>query len=64
MSRTDNEIDDELVSEVMAGYGLRSVDEAVDLALRRLAGNPGDVEQARSDARRAATGDRPAPPAG
>lgn len=38
MSRTNIDIDDELVSEVMRRYGLKTKKEAVDLALRRLVG--------------------------
>lgn len=38
MGRTNIELDDELVDEVMRRYGLRSKREAVDLALRRLVG--------------------------
>ena len=38
MGRTNIDIDDELVAEVMRKYGLRTKREAVDLALRRLAG--------------------------
>jgi len=38
MGRTNIEIDDELVARVMQRYGLRTKREAVDLALRRLAG--------------------------
>jgi Arc/MetJ family transcription regulator len=40
MSRTNIELDDELVAEVMRRYGLRTKREAVDLALRRLVGLP------------------------
>lgn len=40
MSRTNIELDDALVSEVMHRYGLRTKREAVDLALRRLVGLP------------------------
>jgi Arc/MetJ family transcription regulator len=40
VSRTNIEIDDELVSRVMLRYGLSSKRAAVDLALRRLAGEP------------------------
>ena len=40
MSRTNIEIDDEIVSKVMRRYGLTSKRAAVDLALRRLAGEP------------------------
>jgi Arc/MetJ family transcription regulator len=38
MGRTNIDIDDELVETVMRRYGLRTKREAVDLALRRLAG--------------------------
>ena len=38
MGRTNIEIDDDLVSEAMRRYGLRSRRAAVDLALRRLVG--------------------------
>ena len=38
MSRTNIDIDDELVATVMRRFGLRTKKEAVDLALRRLAG--------------------------
>lgn len=38
MSRTNIDIDDELISEAMRKYGLRTKKEAVDLALRRLVG--------------------------
>lgn len=38
MSRTNIDIDDTLVSTVMRRYGLHTKKEAVDLALRRLAG--------------------------
>ena len=38
MGRTNIEIDDDLVSEAMRRYGLRSKRAAVDLALRRLVG--------------------------
>ncbi len=40
MSRTNINIDDDLVSKVMRRYGLSSKRAAVDLALRRLAGDP------------------------
>jgi Arc/MetJ family transcription regulator len=35
MSRTNIDIDDVLVAEIMATYGLRTKREAVDFALRR-----------------------------
>jgi len=38
MTRTNIDIDDDLVAGVMHRYGLRTKKEAVDLALRRLAG--------------------------
>ncbi len=40
MARTNIDIDEELVSKVMRRYGLTSKRAAVDLALRRLAGEP------------------------
>lgn len=40
MGRTNIELDDELVAVVMRRHGLRTKREAVDLALRRLAGPP------------------------
>jgi len=38
MARTNIDIDNELVAEVMRRYGLRTKREAVDFALRRLVG--------------------------
>ena len=38
LSRTNIDIDDELVTTVMRRYGLRTKKDAVDLALRRLVG--------------------------
>ena len=40
MTRTNIEIDDELVTRVMQRYGLKTKKEAVDLALRQVAGTP------------------------
>lgn len=40
MARTNIDIDDRLVGIVMRRYGLTTKKEAVDLALRRLAGQP------------------------
>jgi Arc/MetJ family transcription regulator len=40
MTRTNIEIDDELVSRAMAKYNLPTKKSAVDLALRRLVGAP------------------------
>lgn len=38
MARTNIQLDDELVAEVMRRFGLRTKREAVDFALRRLVG--------------------------
>ncbi|MGH4006758.1 MAG: type II toxin-antitoxin system VapB family antitoxin [Pseudonocardiaceae bacterium] len=38
MSRTNIDIDDELIGEAMRRYGLKTKKDAVDLALRRLVG--------------------------
>ncbi|MDQ4069068.1 MAG: type II toxin-antitoxin system VapB family antitoxin [Actinomycetota bacterium] len=46
MARTNIEIDEELVTKVMHRYGLSSKRAAVDLALRRLAGEPLSREEA------------------
>jgi Arc/MetJ family transcription regulator len=40
MGRTNIDLDDDLVAEVMRRYGMRTKREAVDLALRRLVGVP------------------------
>jgi Arc/MetJ family transcription regulator len=40
MSRTNIDIDDDLVAEVMRRYGVATKKQAVDLALRRLVGVP------------------------
>ncbi len=40
MARTNIELDDDLVAEVMKRYGVTTKREAVDLALRRLVGTP------------------------
>lgn len=44
--RTNIEIDDDVLETVMQRYRLRTKTEAVDLALRRLAGTPMTVEEA------------------
>lgn len=64
MGRTNIELDEELVTEVMRRYQVRTKREAVDLALRRLVGPvmtrdemlalegtgwDGDLEEMRSD---------------
>lgn len=46
MTRTNIEIDDLLVDRAMRLYRLRSKREAVDLALRRLVGEPMSREEA------------------
>lgn len=48
MSRTNIDIDDHLVTEVMRRYALPSKRAAVDLALRRLVGDALSVEEALS----------------
>ena len=45
VSRTNVDIDDRLVAEVMNRYRLRSKREAVDLALRRLVGQPPTIAE-------------------
>jgi Arc/MetJ family transcription regulator len=40
MARTNIDIDDELVAEVMRRYGVATKKQAVDLAMRRLVGVP------------------------
>ena len=44
--RTNVELDDRLVGEVMRRYRLRTKREAVDLALRRLVDEPLDLTEA------------------
>lgn len=46
MSRTNLDLDDELVSEAMRRYGLSSKRAAVDFALRRLVGETMTREEA------------------
>jgi Arc/MetJ family transcription regulator len=48
MVRTNIDIDDEACREVMGRYHLATKREAVNLALRRLAGEPLDVAGARA----------------
>ncbi|HEY4026003.1 MAG TPA: type II toxin-antitoxin system VapB family antitoxin [Candidatus Dormibacteraeota bacterium] len=45
MARTNIDIDDRLIAAVMQRYSLRTKREAVDLALRRLAGEPPPTEE-------------------
>jgi Arc/MetJ family transcription regulator len=44
--RTNIEIEDEYVQQIMSRYGVRTKTAAVDLALRHLAGRPLTREQA------------------
>ncbi len=46
MSRTNIDIDDDLITDVMRQYHLRTKREAVDLALRRLRRTPMTKEEA------------------
>jgi Arc/MetJ family transcription regulator len=46
MARTNIEIDDDLIGRAMSRYGLRTKREAVELALRRLVGEPLSLEDA------------------
>jgi Arc/MetJ family transcription regulator len=46
VARTNIDIDDELVGRAMRVYRLQSKREAVDLALRRLVGEPMDRREA------------------
>ncbi len=48
MSRTNIDLDDELVAEVMRRYNLKTKREAVNFALRRLVGVPLTKEFLRS----------------
>ncbi|MEN8042093.1 MAG: type II toxin-antitoxin system VapB family antitoxin [Actinomycetota bacterium] len=45
MGRTNIVIDDELLETVMRRHGIRTKTEAVDLALRHLAGKPMTTEE-------------------
>jgi len=46
MARTNIEIDDKTLDVVMRRYGIHTKTEAVDLALRRLAGEPMTIAEA------------------
>jgi Arc/MetJ family transcription regulator len=46
MSRTNIDLDDELLAIVMRRYDVHTKTEAVDLALRHLAGQPMTTEEA------------------
>jgi len=60
MGRTNLVIDDELLDLVMRRYGLRTKTEAVDMALRHLAGRPMSIEEALAMRGVGAIGDVPA----
>ena len=46
MARTNIDLDDELLAWIMRRYGLHTKTEAVDLALRHLAGEPMTIAEA------------------
>ena len=46
MSRTNVEIDDELIAQVMQRYGFRTMREAIHESLRRMVGYTMTVEEA------------------
>jgi Arc/MetJ family transcription regulator len=46
VARTNIDIDDDLVGRAMSRYGLRTKREVVDLALRRLVGEPLSLDEA------------------
>lgn len=48
VARTNIDIDDALIERAMRIYGLRTKREAVDLALRRLVGEPLSLDDARA----------------
>lgn len=58
--RTNIEIEDEYVNEIMNRYGIRTKTEAVDLALRQVAGQPMTRDQALAMRGARAIGDTPA----
>jgi Arc/MetJ family transcription regulator len=58
--RTNIEIEDTYVNEIMRRYGLRSKREAVELALRHLAGQPMTREEALAMEGANAIGEAPA----
>lgn len=58
-SRTNIEIEDAYVEAIMRRYGLRTKTEAVDLALRRLAGQPMTRQEAESMRGARSIGDPP-----
>lgn len=46
MTRTNIDIDDDKLAQVMRRYGVHTKTEAVDLALRHLAGRPLTIDEA------------------
>jgi Arc/MetJ family transcription regulator len=46
MVRTNIDIDDSLIERVMARFGVHTKREAVDLALRHVAGQPMTIQEA------------------
>lgn len=60
--RTNIEIEDDYVQVIMDRYGVRTKTEAVDLALRNLAGQPMTREQALAMRGARAIGELPADP--
>lgn len=48
MGRTNIDIDDDLCRQVMERYHLKTKREAVDMALRHLAGEPLGLDEARA----------------
>ena len=48
MSRTNIDLDDDMLGIVMRRYKVKTKTEAVDMALRRLAGMPMTIEEALS----------------
>ncbi|MBA2416576.1 MAG: type II toxin-antitoxin system VapB family antitoxin [Geodermatophilaceae bacterium] len=59
-TRTNIEIEDGYIQAIMDRYGVRTKTEAVDLALRNLAGRPMTREEALAMRGAAAMGDPPA----
>ena len=62
VARTNIEIDDHTLDIVMRRDGLRTKTEAVDLALRRLAGDPMTIDEALSMRGAGAIGEIPPDP--
>jgi len=46
MARTNIDIDEQLIERVMARFGVHTKREAVDLALRHVAGQPMTIDEA------------------